>query len=539
MIAVSNAWKSAQNQILLPEMFVEITYKITEPGLNGEATASANYPEDFSNVAQITDGLDKIAEKYAALDYGCWGLDGSFGYSDGTPTNPGYVDRNYSGADGTMNTYPKITIDLAKRHDFAIPGITITWSDTFGGWATDFKVSVYNSNGLVATTTVRENTSIVSVIDLNMVEYSQVIIEVLKWSHPFQRVRCSDILLGVKAVYTKTDLLGYDHKQSVDLLSAKLPENEVSFRLRNDDNRWNPEVSGGVEQYLLEQQEIKVRYGMDIEGTVEWIKGGTYWLSEWNTPTNGLEADFTARGVTEFMQGVYTGPRTGTLYDIAVAAFGEANLPVLDDGSVRYFVDESLKDISTDFSAEDTEYVISEVLQMIAHAGCCVFYQDRDGRVLIKPRTVAYSNYRIDKDISYAHPEYTISKPLKSVSVEYGTGDEKQSASVDVSSRGEVQTVQNPFIATEDDALRVGETAAKLLENRKVISGEYRADMRLDALDNIMVISKYASNVVCVTDLEYSTTGGAFRGKYTGRVVSVKLEPAIIFSNEFYSGEVW
>jgi hypothetical protein len=538
MIAVSNAWKAVQNQTLLPEIFVEVTYEITEPGLQGEATASATNPEDYSDVAQIVDGLDKHNEKYAMLDYGCWGLDGSYGYSDGTPTDPGYVNKNYSDGNGSvMTSRPKITIDFESRHDFAIPGITITWGNAFGGWATEFKVSAYNANGLVATTTVKGNTSIESVVDLELMDYSQIVIEVLEWSHPYQRVKCSDILLGVRAIYTKKDLLGYDCKQSVDLLSAKLPENEVTFRLRNDDGRWNPDALEGAERYLLEQQEIKVRYGMDLNGDIEWINGGTFWLSEWNTPTNGLEADFTARGVTEFMYGIYTGPRKGTLYDIAVAAFEEANLPTLDNGSVRYVVGESLKNITTDFSMENNEYSIAEVLQMVAHAGGCVFYQDRDGVVWIKPRSEAYSNYRIDKDISYAHPEYTIGKPLKAVVVEYG--EERRNISIYVNSRGEVQTIQNPLIATDLDALRVGRVAADLLENRKVISGEYRADMRMDALDQVMVISKYASNIVCMTDVEYSTTGGAFRGKYTGRVVSIKLEPADIRSNEFYSGEVW
>ena len=61
--------------------------------------------------------------------------------------------------------------------------------------------------------------------------------------------------------------------------------------------------------------------------------------------------------------------------------------------------------------------------------------------------------------------------------------------------------------------------------------------MRLDCLDPIIVTSKYASNVIAVTEVRYSTTGGAFRGKYTGRVVSINLEPEIKYSGEFYAGE--
>lgn len=537
MIPVSNTWKAAQNEILLPEMFVEISYEVTEPGLQEEAVATGSNPEDFSNVAQIVSRVDKNSEKYATLDYGCWGLDGNFGYSDSSPVDPGYVDKSYSGANGSMSITPKITIDFKKKHDVAIPGITITWSTAFTGWATDFRVSAYDAGGMVANTTVVGNTSIISNVVLDMVGYSKITIEILKWSHPYQRVRCTDILLGLGQVYTKTDLLGYEHKQSVDLLSAKLPESSISFKLRNDDERWNPDSPSGSVRYLLEQQEIRVRYGMKIGDKTEWIKGGTYWLSEWNTPTNGLEADFTARDSIDFMAKAYTGPRVGTLYDIAVSAFEEANLTLLDSGEKRYIVDESLMDVPTDFSDEGSTYTIAEILQMVANAGCCVFYQDRDGVVHIKPRNKTYSGYKLEPRISYAHPEYTISKPLKSISVDYEP--DRQKAEVAVATRGEVQTVSNPLIVGEEMALAVGKTAKELLEVRKEISGSFRADMRLDALDNIVVVSKYASNVICLTDVSYSTTGGAFKGEYTGKVVSINLDSVKVYSNEIRSGEIW
>lgn len=537
MIPVSDVWRSAQNEMLLPEMFVEITYEVTEPGLQEEAVATGSNPEDFSNVAQVVSRVDKDSEKYATLDYGCWGLDGSFGYFDGTPNDPGYVDAAYSELDGTMSNYPTITIDFEKRHDMAIPGITITWGESFGVWAVDFRITAYDAHGVVAQTTVKNNKSITSKVPLDIVGYSKITIEVLKWSHPYQRPRCIDVFLGIRTVYTKTDLLGYEHKQSVDLLSAKLPESEITFKLRNDDNRWNPDTPKGAERYLLEQQEVRVRYGMDVGDKVEWIKGGTFWISEWNTPTNGLEVDFTARDAIEFMVNDYTGIRTGTLYDIAVAAFAEANMTVLDNGSFRYIVDESLKKITTDFSTDNKDYSIAEVLQMIANAGNCVFYQDRNGVVRIEPRSKNYCGYRIEPRISYSHPEYEMNKPLRFVTVGYGT--EKRSESIEVSSRGENQTVKNPLLITKADALRVGVATVDVLKNRKVLSGEFRADMLMDALDNVFVVSKYSSNVIVVTDVEYSTSGGTFRGKYTGRVVSIDLEAAKLYSNEFKAGEVW
>lgn len=172
---------------------------------------------------------------------------------------------------------------------------------------------------------------------------------------------------------------------------------------------------------------------------------------------------------------------------------------------------------------------------MVAHAGNCVMYQDRKGTLHISSWTPRYSGYIIDQDISYSHPEYSISRPLKSVSVGYG---DNLRVELNHSTRGEIQTVDNEMVVTQMDAVRVGEKAIDILKNRKVISGDFRSDLRLDCLDSIIVTSKYASNIIALTDVEYSTTGGSFRGKYTGRVVSVKLETASYHVGELYAGEV-
>lgn len=534
MIPVSNAWASLQNETLQPEMFVEITYTVTEPGLQDEAVVTGNYPESYSDVAKITGDISTQGESYATLDYGVWGLDGGFGFSDGTPENPGYVDTNHSKVDCTMyvTPYPTITIEFSERRTVAIPGLTITWSETFGCWAEDFVVTVSNSTGVINQKTVIGNRDVVSKVSMNMVDYSKITIEILKWSHPHQSPRCIDVRLGIKDVYTKEELMGYEHSQSADLLSAVLPESSISFRLRNDDGRWNPGNPSDVEQYLLEEQELRVRYGMDIDGTVEWIDGGVFWLSEWSTPSNGLEVSFTARDVFSLMNVSYTGIRSGTLYDVAVAAFAEADLPQ----TVTYVIDESLKNIQTDFPGNDSDYTVSAVLQMVAHAANCVLYQDRKGVIHIEPWNRAYTGYIIEPDISYTHPEYTFNKPLKGISVSYGTNGEKVVLNAD--SKGEIQTIDNPLIITNEDAMRVAESAKEILTNRKVVSGEFRADLRLDALDNVIVRSKYASNIIGITDITYSTTGGAFRGAYTGRVVSVELIPITYHSNDLYVGEL-
>ena len=535
MVNVSNEWLVAREETLLPETFVEITFVATEPGLQKEAKVSVSEQESFSDISILTDSGEKVGEMYTTLEYGMWGLNGGFNYFDGTPVKPGYVSSSYSKADCTFAKAPKITIDFSRIHEGLIPGMTIVWDKTFHSWATDFIVTSYDSDGMVAQTTVTDNEYATSDVWFDLKGYTKITIEIQKWSHPYHRLRCTDLVMGIKTIYTKSDLISYEHSQSVDLLSAALPNNSVTFSLRNDDNRWNPDNPTGSEKYLLEQQEVTVRYGMDINGNTEWIDGGVFWLTEWSTPANGLEANFTARDAISFMEKTYEGIRVGTLYDIAIAAFTEAELPLHEDDSVRYIVHDSLKDITTDFSEDTNHYTIAEVLQMVANAGCCVFYQDRKGNVYVKPWDMAYSGTIIEPKISYSHPEYNISKPLKAVSVSYG---EDLSVEIPALAKGEVQTIDNPLIVTEADATRLGEHVKELLLYRKTIEGDYRADLTLDVLDGIIVMSKYASNIIGISEMKYTNNGGAFKGTYKGRVISLELTPVIYHSGEIHVGEV-
>ena len=536
MIAVSNGWVNAHGQTLLPEMFLEITYSATEPGAQQSASSSVTNAAAFSDAAMLASTLDKFPEKYASLEG--FGLDGTYEYFDGTPTDPGYVTKALSGEDAAFATVPVITITMSEVRTALLPGVTITWSEAFNEWATDFRVTAWADSLMVAQTTVTGNTTPVSQVFLNMESYNRITIEILKWSLPHARAKCIAVLLGIQTVYTKKDLMGFTHTQTADLLSAALPKNEITFRLRNEDKRWNPDNPTGSERYLLTRQEVRVRYGMTVNGATEWIKGGTFWLSDWNTPSNGLEASFTARDVLVFMDEEYTGPRSGTLYDIAVAAFEQAALPVQDNGELRYVVDEILKEYTTNFADENTQaYTMAQILQMAAHAGNCTIRQDRDGVMRVEPWKPDYNDYIVDPWISYTYPEYTISKPLKAVAVGYGDDQDEVLVRTDTGI-GEVLTVYNVFLRTEEDARRVGKHTGEMLLNRKVITGDFRADVRMDALDNIVVTSKYASNVIAVTEVSYSTVGGTFRGRYTGRVVSIDLKPADRRVCEFYAGEV-
>ena len=100
--------------------------------------------------------------------------------------------------------------------------------------------------------------------------------------------------------------------------------------------------------------------------------------------------------------------------------------------------------------------------------------------------------------------------------VDYGGENPYEGEAV---SDGETQTVTNDYIYTEQAAQAVAAWVKDVLTSRKTVSGEYRADPRLDLYDVIVVESKYGHiTPVVITSIKY-TFNGAVRGTYEGRVL--------------------
>lgn len=508
MIAVSDAWKNVQQRFLLPEAFVEISCTITEVGVQEDAVASGTNEEIFSDVGSVpgTSG-EKATHRYATLEPNLWALDGT---RDILPVKSPYTNSGYV---SNIAETGSVTLSLPEVHATAIPGVTITWSGEYDEYPRVFTVTAKNGDTVVAETTVTDNDSSQSIVELEISNYDSVTITVHNWCLPNRRARIDTVKLGQDITFTKEELLSYSHEQIGSVVSGELPKNSISFSIDNTDNRWNPSNPSGMERYLSERQRLTVRYGLNVGDTVEWVKAGTFYLSEWRAPSNGLEASFVARDMLEYMLNEpYTGITSGTISEIANAAVAQANLPA---GSI----------VSFDFGAAgdyqvkpfEEGYSIAEVLQLCANAAGCGFWQDRDGVLWIKAISTSLGEYVIPSELAYSWPEIELSKNLKDVSVSWGDGNKYV---LNVGVNGETQTVDNPLVASEEHAAYVAQMVRNRLQSRKTISGEYRADPILDVFDSVVVESKfgYVSPVV-LTEVKY-TFSGSFKGSYSGRVMS-------------------
>ena len=512
MQSVSNAWKTAQQLNVVPLSQVEVSYKIVDRNMQ-TATATDNGHWTYSDVSQILTTQYGYAN-YTTMEHTSWLLNGSRQVLADTPSQPfGYVSSAMSQTDGTFSTNPIVTITFAGVNTTVLPGMTITWSTAFDEFATGFIVRSYNGATLLNTTTVTDNTDIMPFVSITLANYDKIEIEITDWCLPTHRARMEQIVFGQVEVFTNIGLISYKHSSSADLLSFNLPKNAITFELSNVNGEWNPFNPTGMYQYLAERQEISVRYGYDINGSTEWIKGGTFWLSGWNTPQNGITASFEARDLIVFMENPYV-PTAGTytLKQLAESAFTQSNIPTDENGNNRWNIDSSLSNISKSITAS-FNHTCAEVIQLCADAAQCVMYQDRDGVMNIVPLDTTLTDYEITRFNSYSNAEYELSKELKSVNVNDGQGTATNSTT------GEIQLVKNELIPNATVAGNVATWVKDCLKNRRTVSGEYRADPRLDVLDYITLENKYATNTVYITTIDY-TYNGAFKGNYEGRVYS-------------------
>lgn len=480
MQEASAAWRALHAGKLLPETYVRLSYTATEP-----------------NVWQN-----------AAVDYENAAAYGATGFTATAAANSG----------GVYTDEPCVSFTWAALHTQYLPGLSLVWG---GGYAVSFTVTMYHDDTAVQVISVPDNGAAAVELERNFGNYNKIQIAVSKWSEPGGTARLQSVTLGLTRVYEKKNLTAFRHVQELDLLSGALPVSDVTFSLDNTSGVWNPENPASETRFLAQRQQVRISYGMLVDGQVEWIPGGVMYLAEWDTPSNGLSASFTAKSAVGLLTNPYTGPRSGTLYTLAASALSQ-DLPF----GASYTIDSSLLRYTASFS-EDEPYTTGAVLQLAAAAAGCVILQDRQGGVAVKPLPDGVAAYRISRANSYTHPEFTLSAPLAGVNV--GDGQSVLSLGVD----GSVETVTNPLIASETQADMVAGWVAGWLQFRRTVSGEFRPDVRLDAGDYIVLDSKYnPEGVIAVTGVTYTFTG-AFRGTYAGRVIERNTSNG--FSDEIYA----
>ena len=240
MESVSQAWKDAQRLDLLPDDFLKIIYRVTEPGLNDTYSTETNGEAVYSDISDLSNTEGMI--KYATLEPGIWMLDGScYLLPDEAPYGDNkFVSSEFCDNDGYFIANPIITLLWESVHSTLIPGITVQWSALFNEYPIEFTVRVKNGETVINTFENTQNDFALTVIITDIQNFNKVEVEIKRWNIPNHRAKMEQLFVGIINTYTKENIRSFSATDNVDILSGELPEQSVTFVLDNTENQWNP-----------------------------------------------------------------------------------------------------------------------------------------------------------------------------------------------------------------------------------------------------------------------------------------------------------
>lgn len=538
MLPVSSAWKKAYTEMLSPETFVEIDLLMGRVIREGEVT---HYSENFvpGNDQELDDVIhnlhqsNPIPSAYAAtLEENLWVLDGTRRVLEAKPCENMGLCTN---GDGSLHY--QMTWKFSEKQTEPLQLLTIVWSAEYKEYPHSFVVDIIegippDGEGeyeyvTLKSIVVENNNSYISEVPVGIAGYSRIVISTSDWNTPNHRKRIDQVFLGKIHHFDKTDIISFTHEESCDLLSATLPKNSIKFSVNNLDGRWNPYNPTGDSVYLMERQAVSVRYGTNTGFGVEWIPGGMFFLSEWNAPSNGAECTFVARDVFEFLLREKT-------ESVFYASFGSISFieKLMENVEVAYAGVQPNPDDG--FAIEDyqahSSLSVAENFQLVANAYKRVLHHNRNNQICMTSLIKNVCDYPIPLTLAYSYPEITLSKPLRDIVIKVRTDtdadgdgelDLTDKVVLTVRSDGESQTIDNRALYgwSDTELNSYAEWVRDTLVSRKTVSGEFRADPRLEVLDVVSIESKYGViEPVALTTVKY-TYNGSFRGYYEGRVI--------------------
>lgn len=445
MQVVSTRWLENQRQKITSEGDLKITFDdLWDDSLPSNATLTDNGSAPHGVTRAIQSNRETIPPKYVSFDQNLWVLDGSgvvlpsLGGED-----TGFISDALSDEEGEFTTPPEVGVSFATMGGLKLRDVTLNWDMAFGDFAVTFDLVGYLQGDLIFTEHVAFNTTATCTVTTPSKVCDTLLVRILKWSLPYRRARLDSLTLEHGLTFDKRSIIKFEYFQEVDPLSARLPKGGVRFSIDNTDDKFNPyNPDSTLYSQLIERTPIEVRYGFVLGDKTETISGGEYYLSGWTAPQNGLSAEFEAvdklgllRELT-YTKGRYF-PLGKSLAELARGVLVDACLHY--GWAHRWSIDPALEDITTVAPLPLVSH--AECLQMIANAGKCSLYCDREGFVTLKrftpPSTIGYKQsgsfvsgatfslplgvspqtYLIDPLVSYRRPELRIIKPIKMADV--------------------------------------------------------------------------------------------------------------------------
>lgn len=393
MYNVSQRYRDGMKQDLRERSYIRVNFGI----VNQEAQASAvvdwantSSVQTYSNSDDIFNNGNEDVD-YATFEQDFVKVDGSQIFSKDDDD----VDKYISAAFVTEQKPVKVTIKLNVEDAQEIKGLTVSFGDLY---PTKFDVINVTTGKTLISVTDNKRATWISEEVLSDIKSIRFVFYKMKSSPA--RLRINYVLFGLGKTYTNDNIVDSTLEESLSPINENLPQYDFSVQLDNypDENGvryFDVDNPSSTINYLKKGQEIDVFYGYELptdseddesevevlsedsSGEIEWVKGGHFYLSEWesNDTTATIKATDVLRDKEDiYDKGVYS-PSGTTYYDLCVSVLA-------DMGITNYELSDVLKKFKTTTPIPKVTH--KEVLQLIANACGCEIIVDRDGKLIMK-----------------------------------------------------------------------------------------------------------------------------------------------------------
>ncbi len=368
MQEVSQAYRdSIENSIIRNRGYIKVSLGVINQLAQETATVDPSGLFYFSS-GDIFDS-DGVTQIYATAERDFSKVDGSmyFAPNPGAATyyNQGAVSNSMAGS---------VRIHFGGVTDLDIKGFTIDFGDAYPirfTIETNAKSVTYeNDNRYFSTEDTFNGTDYVRITASAMIN-SQC------------RLRVYNLTCGIANTFTNEEIINFTAKEYVSPISDSLPSMDMSITIDNQDQYYNPDNPDSALSYMEIGQYMTVQFGYDVDGqgNIEWVHSQTAHLKTWSA--TDTDAKFTAVDKFDYLlNGRYVKGRFNSsgvsLYDLAIAVLTDAGIT----DTSEYYIDEYLKTLRVKNPVPAVKY--SEALQIIANAGRCCLYIDRQDRIHIQ-----------------------------------------------------------------------------------------------------------------------------------------------------------
>lgn len=396
MQAVSNAYKQEMKKQYRDHSYMRVSIGL----INQEAQASAYVPdqEKYTYYSNLTWPLNnyEVSELYETCDQDYSAVDGSMYF---LPRE--HMDAILNQGIVTDDLLGEIEIRFPVQYD--IKGLTVEFGKAY---PVDFAIIsdehtveiAGNNTGHFVTEEIFSGATFLRFVPTKMINGQS-------------RLRIHRITMGIGIYFDNQKILSATKKERISPVMEDLPSIDLNITIDNKNRAYDIENEESAVNFLENGQEINVIYGQELDDeSVEWMPGTTVYLREWSADDE--EMSFTATDRFDGMDGTYRRgkyyPDGISLYDLAVDVFNDAGI---DDRT--YWLDNYLKDVMVYNPVPVVSH--KEALQLIANAGRCILYQDRNGNIFMKSSFIPDMQASSENEVYFSNTASVLEATEKSI----------------------------------------------------------------------------------------------------------------------------